>query len=81
MDELPATYIHQEQECSICLVSCIKPVKCKGPCQKPFCLKCAAQAKCSDDRCPHRCSKPFEVDTIKIPLRCPYRPEECVMSI
>ena len=67
--------------CAICFEFPIKPVVCKGPCHHLFCQECAANAKSKDKRCPYRCSDNLQVKVIPKSLRCPYKPEECTVSI
>ena len=36
---------HSDFECAICYELTDHPVRCKGPCKKPYCLKCVSLSK------------------------------------
>lgn len=62
----------------------MKPVRCKGPCSKIFCMKCVSDARQEIDRCPYKCSEPFlvqRISDIQLDFFCPYNPTECHSQI
>lgn len=79
---VPKEYIKDKEsladfECMLCYELATQVVRCRGPCQKSFCLKCLSRSKTKKDVCPSRCSKPFltePISDLKIEFVCPYSP-------
>lgn len=72
--------MREKYECGICLEVCTKPVRCRGPCAKIFCMKCVSDSRQNLDVCPFKCSAPFLVERIPdihLEFFCPYNPSEC----
>ena len=74
----------EKYECGICFEVCVKPVRCKGSCERVFCMRCVSDARQNLDKCPNRCSQPFLVTPIanlELEFHCPYNPELCTVPI
>jgi hypothetical protein len=78
---LKSAEMRDKYECGICYEVCMKPVRCRGPCAKIFCMKCVSDARQEVDRCPYKCTtNQFLVERIsdiQLDFFCPYNPTEC----